>query len=70
VLERLLARVGQLQNAFLLSRHNHGVLIYAPLAVYGTIEFLRTGAVSIWAAALACIIGGSYHFWSAAYHEG
>jgi hypothetical protein len=45
-----------------------GVLIYAPPAVYGCSEFLRSGAISIWAAALACLIGGSYPFWSAAYH--
>jgi hypothetical protein len=41
-----------------------GVLIY----VYGYIEFLRSGSVSIWTAAIACIVGGSYHFWSAIYH--
>ena len=45
-----------------------GVLVYLPLAIYGYIEFLRSGAASIWTAAVACIIGGSYHFWSAAYH--
>ncbi len=45
-----------------------GMLIYAPLAVYGYIQFLRSGSVSIWTAAIACIIGGSYHFWSAIYH--
>jgi len=45
-----------------------GILIYAPLAVYGYIEFLRSGAVPIWAAAITCLIGGSYHFWSAMYH--
>jgi hypothetical protein len=45
-----------------------GVLVYVPLAVYGCSQFLLSGAISIWAAAIACIIGGSYHFWSAAYH--
>jgi len=45
-----------------------GVLVYAPLAVYGYSRFLRSGSVSIWTAAIACIVGGSYHFWSAMYH--
>ncbi len=45
-----------------------GVAIYVPLAVYGYSQFLRSGAVSIGTAALACVVGGSYPFWSAAYH--
>jgi hypothetical protein len=45
-----------------------GVLIYAPSAVYGYIQFLRSGAIPIWIAAIAFVIGGSYHFWSALYH--
>lgn len=45
-----------------------GVLIYAPLAVYGYIYFLSSGAASIWTAIIACLIGSSYHVWSAAFH--
>ena len=46
-----------------------GVLIYAPLAVYGYSQFLLSGAISIWAAAIACLIGGAYQFLSAMYHR-
>lgn len=45
-----------------------GVAIYVPLAVFGYSHFVRSGAASIGTAALACAIGGSYPFWSAAYH--
>jgi hypothetical protein len=46
-----------------------GVAVYVPLAAYGYSQFVRSGAASIGTAALACIIGGSYQFWSAAYHR-
>jgi hypothetical protein len=45
-----------------------GVGVYVPLAVFGYSYFLHSGAASIGIAALACAIGGSYPFWSAAYH--
>jgi len=45
-----------------------GALVYVPLAAYGYSQFLRTGAASLGTAALAGIVGGSYPFWSAAYH--
>jgi hypothetical protein len=45
-----------------------GVAVYVPLAVFGYIHFLRSGAASPGVAAVACAIGGSYQFWSAAYH--
>jgi hypothetical protein len=45
-----------------------GLAIYVPLAVYGFNEFVGTGEASIGTAMVAGIVGGSYHFWSAAYH--
>jgi hypothetical protein len=45
-----------------------GLLLYVPLAGYGLVHLLGTGAVSATTAVVACLIGGSYHFWSAAYH--
>ena len=45
-----------------------GVAVYVPLAIFGYSHFVRSGAVSIGIAALACVVGGSYPFWSAAYH--
>jgi hypothetical protein len=45
-----------------------GVLVYVPLAAYGYSRFVRSGAASLGIAALAGIVGGSYPFWSAAYH--
>jgi len=46
-----------------------GIAIYAPLAAYGYIHFLRAGLVSSLTAAVAGIVGGSYHLWSALYHR-
>jgi uncharacterized membrane protein YjfL (UPF0719 family) len=46
-----------------------GMAIYAPLAVYGYVEFLRSGAASIQTALIAGMIGSSYPIWSAAYHK-
>jgi Protein of unknown function with HXXEE motif len=46
-----------------------GVLIYVPLALYGYVYFLRSGATSIGSALVAVIVGGSYQFWSALYHR-
>ena len=46
-----------------------GVAVYLPLAVFGFSHFVRSGAASIGVAALACAVGGSYQFWSAAYHR-
>jgi hypothetical protein len=46
-----------------------GLTIYLPLAVYGYVEFLRSGAASIRTALTAGIIGSSYQIWSAAYHK-
>jgi hypothetical protein len=45
-----------------------GLAVYVPLAAYGYRQFLRNGEASIPTAALAFLIGGSYHLWSAAYH--
>jgi hypothetical protein len=46
-----------------------GVVVYVPLAVFGYSHFVRSGAASMGVAAIACAIGGSYQFWSAAYHR-
>ena len=46
-----------------------GVAVYVPLAVYGYLHFVRSGAVSTATAAVAAGIGGSYQLWSAAYHR-
>jgi hypothetical protein len=59
VFERHLARLGQLQIPLVLAGVITGVSIYAPVAVYGYSEFLRSGAISIWIALIVCLIGGS-----------
>jgi hypothetical protein len=46
-----------------------GMAVYLPMAVFGYSYFVHSGAASLGTAALACAIGGSYHFWSAAYHR-
>jgi hypothetical protein len=63
--ERHLARVGQLQIPLVLARRSN---VSTAAGIYGYIEFLRSGAIPIWTAAITCLIGGSYHFWSAMYH--
>jgi hypothetical protein len=45
-----------------------GMGVYLPLAVYGYTRFIGSGAASIATAAVAVVIGGSYHLWSSAYH--
>ena len=46
-----------------------GVAVYLPAAIYGFVEFARSGLASPGTAAGALLIGGSYHFWSAVYHR-
>jgi len=46
-----------------------GLAVYVPLAVYGYIEFLHSGAASLRTALIAGLIGSSYQFWSAAFHK-
>jgi len=46
-----------------------GLLIYVPLFLVGYDKFVRSGAVPIRLAASAYLIGGTYQFWSAAYHR-
>jgi hypothetical protein len=46
-----------------------GMTIYVPLAVYGYVEFLRSGAASVRTALIAGMIGSSYPIWSAVYHR-
>lgn len=46
-----------------------GSLIYVPLAAYGYVYFLQTNQVSIVAAVVAFMIGGSYQLWSNLYHR-
>ena len=46
-----------------------GIALYLPLAIYGYWQFMGTGQVSIGAAVLATLIGGSYHVWAALAHR-
>jgi len=46
-----------------------GTVIYIPLAAYGYIYFLQTGAVSIWIAIAAFVVGASYQLWSNLFHS-
>jgi len=46
-----------------------GVLLYVPLAAGGYWHFLRAGEVSIATAAIAALIGCSYHLWAALGHR-
>jgi hypothetical protein len=44
-----------------------GLLIYLPLAVYGYLKIVGSGAVSVWIALVAFAVGASYQVWDAAY---
>jgi len=46
-----------------------GLAVYVPLAAYGYVHFVISGAASISTAAIACVLGGSYQLWSALYHR-
>lgn len=46
-----------------------GLLLYAPLAVYGYVPFLRSEQASVATATVACLIGASYQLWSDAFHR-
>lgn len=43
--------------------------LYVPLTVLGYWHFLRSGRVSLLTAAVAALVGGSYHFWAALLHQ-
>jgi hypothetical protein len=45
------------------------VLLYMPLAVLGYWYFVRTGQVSPAAAAVAALVGSSYHLWADGVHR-
>jgi len=47
-----------------------GVLLYIPLMIVESSFYLRSGRAPLWAGALAALVGGSYHVWSALYHRG
>jgi hypothetical protein len=47
-----------------------GILLYVPLMVIEYSVYLRSGRVPLWAGAVAALVGGSYHVWSALYHRG
>jgi hypothetical protein len=47
-----------------------GLLLYVPLMIVEFDFYLRAGRVTLWSAAAAALIGGSYHVWSALYHRG
>lgn len=46
-----------------------GVCLYMPLAVIGFVHFLRSGRVTIAAAVLSALAGGSYHLWASLGHH-
>jgi hypothetical protein len=45
-----------------------GLLLYVPVALVGYWYFLRAGQVSAVAAAVAALLGGSYHLWASLAH--
>jgi hypothetical protein len=47
-----------------------GILLYVPLMIVESNFYLRSGRAPLWAGALAALLGGSYHLWSALYHRG
>ena len=46
-----------------------GVLFYIPLAAYGFWHFVGTGSISVGAAFVAALIGGSYEVWAWLLHR-
>ncbi len=46
-----------------------GILLYVPLMIIESNFYVRYGRAPLWAGALAALIGGSYHLWSALYHR-
>lgn len=46
-----------------------GVLLYAPLAVYGCARFIASGQISPWRAGLALALGSSYQLWANLLHQ-
>jgi hypothetical protein len=46
-----------------------GVLFYIPLAAYGFWYFVGTGSISVGAAFVSALIGGSYEVWPALLHR-
>jgi hypothetical protein len=46
-----------------------GVLLYVPLAIVGYWQFLIGGLASVWVAALAAAVGGTYHLWAGMLHR-
>ncbi|HEY2954124.1 MAG TPA: HXXEE domain-containing protein [Candidatus Eisenbacteria bacterium] len=46
-----------------------GMLVYVPLAAFGTMHYLRAGEASVPTALAALAIGGPYQFWLNALHR-
>jgi F0F1-type ATP synthase assembly protein I len=46
-----------------------GILLYVPLMIVEFNVYLQARRVSLWAALMAFVVGGSYHLWSAVYHK-
>jgi hypothetical protein len=46
-----------------------GILLYVPLLIVESSFYLRSMRAPLWAGALAVLVGGSYHLWSALYHR-
>ena len=44
-----------------------GLMIYVPLAIYGYLKVVGSGAASVWTALITFVAGASYQVWDAAY---
>lgn len=46
-----------------------GMVVYVPLMIYGYIHYIESHTVPWFVAAVAGLVGASYHVWSALYHR-
>ena len=46
-----------------------GILLYVPLMIVEFNVYLQARRVTLWMAAVALVLGSSYHLWSALYHR-
>jgi hypothetical protein len=61
--------VGTYQTKRLSPGVRTGLLLYVPLALVGYWQFIRAGQVSVVAAGVAALLGGSYHLWASLAHQ-
>jgi hypothetical protein len=60
--------VGTYQTKRLSPGVRTGLLLYVPVALAGYWHFIRAGQVSVVEAAVAALLGGSYHLWASLAH--